>query len=62
MISVKVKLALVLLFVSMVFGALAGYGVFTVPQPVFDLIALLMFIYLGVWAIRKWMKKKTSVN
>ena len=58
MVSVKVKLALVLFFVGMVFGALAGYGIFRVPQPVFDLIALLIFIYLGIWAIRKRIEKK----
>ena len=37
---------------------LAGYGIFRIPEPVFDLMALLTFIYLGIWTIRKRMGKK----
>jgi len=53
-------LALVLLISGMVFGALAGYGIFRIPQPklMFELMILLMFIYLAIWGIRKRMGKK----
>jgi len=58
MVSDKVKLALVLLGTGMVVGFCAGYGIFRVPQPLFELIILLMFIYLAIWGIRKRMGKK----
>ena len=56
MVSVKVKFALVLLAAGMVLGICAGYGIFRLDN--FDLMVLLMFIFLCIWAIRKRKEEK----
>ena len=62
MVTAKVKLALVLLMSGIVFGFCQGYGILKIPQPklMFELMTLLMYIYLFIWAIRKRMEKKTE--
>jgi len=60
MVSGKVKLALVLLGFGFGIGMVVGYGIIRIPQPrlMFELMTLLMFIYLAIWGIRKRMEKK----
>ena len=51
----EAKLAVALLILGLVIGTCIGCGILRIPQPrlAFDLMLLLTFISMLIWAIRK---------